>query len=72
MSFKITIEETTIEEVIGGKEWKTLETTKDGGNIRGYSPEIVKTVEIERVVYTQIISELNLVSVINAVNGYGK
>jgi hypothetical protein len=35
----------------------------------GYTPEIEKQVEVKREIFKQIVEDLNLVAVINAING---
>jgi len=69
MSFKITIEETTTEEKICGRDWAIIGQDEEGKDTWGHTPEIKKTIDTKQIIYTQIVSELCLVSVINAVNG---
>ena len=69
--FKIVITEFTEETKTKGREWEKGAATEDvdcpGGY--GYTPEIQKVVDVERVVFTQNVAEIELVDVIMAVNG---
>ena len=68
MSFKITIEETKDVRKTIGKKWEIV--GKDGE--RGYTPE-VETITTERQdIYIQIVDELDLIAVIEAVNKTAK
>jgi hypothetical protein len=49
-----------------GKEWKKV---SDNPEEYGYTPEIVKTVQRELVVYEQIVDNLNMAELVNVVNG---
>jgi tetrahydromethanopterin S-methyltransferase subunit A len=62
--FKITIEETKDVRKTIGKQWEIV--GKDGE--RGYTPE-VETIVTERTeIYRQIVDDLDLIAVIDAVN----
>ncbi len=64
MSFKITIEETRDVRKTIGKQWEIV--GKDGE--RGYTPE-VETITTERTeIYRQVVDDLDLIAVIEAVN----
>ena len=63
--YRIVIEETGIEAVICGKQWKPM---SEGGEY-AYTPEIEKQQEVTRVIYTQNTESLDLIDVIKAVNG---
>ena len=63
--YTITIEKQTFEKQIKGKEWKVVDKA---GNY-DHTPEIEKIVEVKKTIYIQIVEELDLVAVINAVNG---
>ncbi len=70
MRYKITITEETTEVKLQGKEW--AEGGKGGvndGAKYGYTPEIEKTVEVTREIYTQNTDTLDLKAVIKAING---
>ena len=64
--FKITITETTFEKRFKGKDW--MKGGDGDPESFGYTPEIVKTVAVERTLYTQNVADLDLVNVIKAVN----
>jgi cell fate (sporulation/competence/biofilm development) regulator YlbF (YheA/YmcA/DUF963 family) len=70
MSYKITVEKTSLETRRGQSEYVKLADTggKDGGAEFGYVHKPNQQVEINRVVYTQFVEELDLLAVINAVN----
>jgi len=61
----VTIRTMTIEELPAGKDWELtgLDEPK-----YAYTPEIMKKKEIERQVYSQIVEELDVFEVIQAVN----
>lgn len=63
--YRIVIEETGIETVICGKQWKPV---CEGGEY-AYTPEIEKKQDVTRVIYTQDTDSLDLIKVIKAVNG---
>lgn len=68
--FQIVIKEQSIEERPAGVDWErgAGDKPEDKDNW-GYTPEITKKKEIERTVFTQDVEELDLKSVIKAVNG---
>jgi hypothetical protein len=77
MAFKVTIEQTRDVVKTVGKEWKPMgQEQKEGAfdckvylsDIYGYTPEISKTVTVTEKVYEQIVDDLDLKAVINAVN----
>jgi len=70
MGFKITIEETTREQV-KTKEYVATGTKADGETDYGYATKET-TEDITREVYSQRVDNLDLVAVINAVNAEEK
>lgn len=70
MSYKITVEKTSLEARRGQSEHVKLSDTggKDGGAEYGWVAKPNQEVEIKREVYTQFVEELDLIAVINAVN----
>ena len=68
MAYKIVITQVTSEEVTERNYVQTGE--RDGEAVWGYANE-TKTKDVSRDVYSQHIDELDLVSVINAVNKKG-
>ena len=70
MGYKITIEETTREEVIK-RNYVVTGTKEDGENEYGYANEST-TEDVTREVYSQRVDNLDLVAVINAVNAEEK
>ncbi len=66
--YEITIVEITQEKKMAGKDWETIGTDDNDKPIRGYTPEIEKWKDVTREIYKQIVEELDLVSVINAIN----
>ena len=50
-----------------GHDWQPLVRTGDKTEY-GYTPETVKEVEVTEVIYTQLVDDLDLVAVIDAVN----
>ena len=83
MSFKIVIEETRVVEKLEGKEWKLIgaqeverdpchvgegesRTRVDG--VYGYTPEVIKKVEVNRQILVQEVDELDINAVICAIN----
>lgn len=73
--FKITIEETKTVVKKVGKEWNRIikldEKTGQRYEDTGYTPEIEKHVEVTMRIYEQQVAELDLPSVIAAVNKMG-
>ncbi len=68
--FKITIEEERVVTKVLPKHWAILGAGPEGEH--GYTPE-VETRQTETVsVYQQCVATLDIVAVINAVNGVGK
>lgn len=65
--YKVVIAETKMVKTMVGKEWDILSET-DKTKERGYTPEIEKEVEVEQVIYTQLVEELDLAVVIQAIN----
>jgi len=65
--YKITVEKTITETRLCGKDWKIISKKADNPEY-GYTPEIEKQVETRHTIYIQTVDELDLVSVINAVN----
>ena len=66
MSFHITIKEVTREQV-KTREYAQIDTDENGEAEYGYVNN-EKTEDVERVVYTQQVENLDIVNVINAVN----
>ena len=67
--YKITIEKTEVEEVTLGKRWLKMREKPDAvGETYGYTPETTSDEEKTREVYTQIVTTLDLPTVIAAVN----
>ncbi|MCK4710835.1 MAG: hypothetical protein KAU21_19630 [Gammaproteobacteria bacterium] len=68
--YKITIVETSEEETLTSRRWVEggTEGSGEGRTGYGYTPQIPQTVKVEREIYTQQTDDLNLVSVINAIN----
>lgn len=64
--YEITVKKTTREQV-KSSEYKRVGDDEDGGAKYGYV-EDETTKDVSREVYTQKVDELDLVSVINAVN----
>lgn len=85
MSYEIIIKEKREVKRLAGKEWVILgtkEVPRDSihyanrdepqtriENVHGYSPEIEKTVIEEREVFKQTVDELDLTTVVKAING---
>ena len=63
--FIVTITTKAIEERPAGKDWEI--TGKDDPKY-AYTPEITKKKEVERQIYSQIVEELDVYRVIEAVN----
>lgn len=63
--FTITITSTNIEEKPAGKEW---EITGEENPKYAYTPEIMKRREVELKIYEQTVDEIDIKSVIAAVN----
>lgn len=51
-----------------GKEWDTLSTDKDGKAVRGYTPEIEKTVQADMCIFEQTVETLNIGALVLVVN----
>lgn len=66
--YEITIRETKVVTKTCGNDWEIVNEDADGNKRRGYTPEIEKQVEVTEMVYAQVVEELDLVGVINAVN----
>lgn len=67
MTYKITIEKTVTETKLVGKEWTIIDQKGDYKEY-DYTPEIEKQVETRQMIYTQMVDDLDLVTVIDAVN----
>lgn len=67
--YEITIKKKSIELMPGGKEWRIVGKHEDGTDKYGYTPEIMKNREIEVTLLKQEIEELDLKTVIKAING---
>jgi len=69
--YKITIEKTVSEVRSGNMEYQIISDTggKDGKGEYGYVTKPDHTVSVQREVYSQVVDDLNLVAVINAING---
>lgn len=83
-SYKITIEETRIVTTKSGKDWRKVddeEIVRDDKycidedepktrirDVMGYTPEIEKDIPETREIFSQIVDELNISSVITAIN----
>ena len=65
--YEVKIIEFTVEKEIRGKTWEqgAGETPQD----YGYTPAIEKQVKVEREVFRQSVDDLDIASVIKAVNG---
>ena len=73
MAYEITITEVVVESTFKGKEWNVVDQvleveTGRMKNVYGHTPEIKKKVETVREVYKQRVSELDLNTVIMAIN----
>lgn len=66
MGYHITIKE-TMREQVKSREYKQTGKKEDGEPYYGYVTD-EKTEDVERVVYTQRVEEINLKGVIDAVN----
>jgi len=64
--YKIVITEYTSETKTVGNDWKRV--SNDDNAKYGYTPEIQKTVDVERNIYLQNTDELDLGEVIKAIN----
>jgi len=65
--YTIVVTEHTFEKQIRGKDWAEGAGT-GGERNHGYTPEIEKTVSVERELFKQNIAEIDLVEIIKAVN----
>ena len=74
--YEITIKEYSTEIRKAGKDWARImsdEVAKEKGvDSWGYTPEIEKEKTIQREIFKQNITDLDLISVIKAVNGIEK
>lgn len=55
-----------------GNDWAVVgQEVKNGAacNVFGYTPEIEKTVDVDRLVLHQVVDEIDLAAIIKAVNG---
>jgi hypothetical protein len=70
MRYKIVITEKGTEVLTRGKDWEqgVKPITEEDSGGWGYTPEIQKTVDVERQVFMQEVEGLNLKAVINAIN----
>ena len=66
--YLIQITEVATEQVLTDQEWAVLEEVGDVKS-RGYTPQIETTKKVQREVFKQNVSELDLIAVIKAVNG---
>ena len=68
--YQIIIKKTVDKRKVIGKSWEKVSVT-DGKTEYGYAPE-TETVQTETAeIYSQVVEELDLVAVINAVNKGG-
>ncbi len=68
MRYKITITEETQEKKIAGNNWEKGADPDNHNDGWGYTPEIEKTVDVKREVYSQNTDTLDLKAVIMAIN----
>lgn len=66
--YEIIITRKTIEERPGGTEWNVIKKDDKGENIWGYTPEIMKKQEVSIQILKQNVEDLDLNSVIKAIN----
>lgn len=66
--FKITIEKTTTERKTVDGSWEVIKE-ENGVRTHGYAPAREKNVKETTEIYTQVVDDLDLVAVIDAVNG---
>lgn len=67
MPYTIEIKQTRQIETVTRREW--VPGGLDGsGNGYGYTPQIPETRDETKTVYTQVVDDMNLIGVINAVN----
>ena len=66
--YQITIRRTTTTRKVLPKSWERVDTDDDGKPVMGYTPEVETLVTDTRDVYSQVVDELDLVSVIDAIN----
>jgi hypothetical protein len=66
--YLVQITEVSSEKGLTDQEWTILEEVGDVKN-RGYTPQIETTKKVQREVFKQNVSELDLIAVIKAVNG---
>lgn len=66
--YQITIYETRIKKVPGGREWKEG-AGDEGSHNWGYTPRITIEQEVEDCIYKQSFKKLELGDVIKAING---
>ncbi len=72
--YEITIKKIETVTKKAGKDWDVISRTSEPGKVGedrtyGYTPEIDKEVEVNRVIYNQTVDDLELIDVIAAVNG---
>jgi len=71
--YEITVTEHVWEKRISGKEWEVGAGKPEKGDGSegnyGYTPEIEKTVKVQRQLFSQNTDKLDLISVIKAING---
>ena len=65
--YKITIEVTETIKKMKSKEWLCI-GEKDGERKMGYTPEIEREEEVKQIIYTQLVENLDLAVVIQAIN----
>lgn len=68
--YEIIIKKTVDKRKVIGKTWQSLEKIGDK-SVYGYTPEVESTQTETTEIYTQVVEELDLVAVINAVNKTG-
>ena len=70
--YKITIEQTRLEEKISPREWVKLGPEDGEDNGYGYAPQVIETKNVTREIYTQVVTSLDLPSVIATINKLSK
>jgi len=68
--YEIIIKKTIDKRKVIGKTWQPLERIGDK-SVYGYTPEVENVQTETTEIYTQVVEELDLVAVINAVNKIG-
>jgi hypothetical protein len=66
--YKITIEEECLEKTIKGRSWEKGCNTENDHDGYGYAPQVEEHKMVNRTIYQQDISELDLNAVIKAIN----